>query len=76
MRGSASGRVQRSLAEWCTLCERFARSGLDVAEFCSREQLTVSSFKVTPAWGLMNLRGLSFGGGFPLPGLFTVVEGS
>jgi len=42
---STNGRVRRSLAEWRTLCERFARSGLDVAEFCSREQLTLSSFK-------------------------------
>jgi hypothetical protein len=42
---STNGRVRRSLAEWRTLCERFARSGLDVAEFCSRAQLTLSSFK-------------------------------
>lgn len=42
---STNGRVRRSLAEWRTLCERFARSGLDMAEFCSREQLTLSSFK-------------------------------
>jgi hypothetical protein len=45
MRESAHRRVRRSLAEWRTICERFARSGLEVAEFCSREQLTVSSFK-------------------------------
>jgi hypothetical protein len=45
MRGSANRRVRHSLAEWRTICERFARSGLEVAEFCSREQLTVRSFK-------------------------------
>ena len=45
MRESTQRRVRRSVAEWRTICERFARSGLDVAEFCSREQLTISSFK-------------------------------
>ena len=33
---STNGRVRRSLAEWRTLCERFARSGLNVAEFCRK----------------------------------------
>jgi hypothetical protein len=42
---STNGRVRRSLAEWRTPCERFARSGLNVAEFCRREQLTLSTFK-------------------------------
>ena len=45
MRENAQRRVRRNLAEWRTICERFARIGLEVAEFCSREQLTVSSFK-------------------------------
>ena len=44
-RESTNGRVRRSLAEWRTLCERFARSGLGAEEFCLREKLTVSSFK-------------------------------
>jgi hypothetical protein len=38
MRVSANRRVRRSQAEWRTLCERFTRSGLEVAEFCSREK--------------------------------------
>ena len=45
MRESTQRRVRRSEAEWRTICERFAHSGLEVAEFCSREQLTVSNFK-------------------------------
>jgi len=44
-RESTNGRVRRSLAEWRTICERFARSGLGAEEFCLREKLTVSSFK-------------------------------
>ncbi len=45
MRVSTKGRVRRSAAEWRTLCERFARSGLGVAEFCAREAITESRFK-------------------------------
>jgi hypothetical protein len=45
MRESTNGRVRRNLAEWRTICERFARSGLGAEEFCLREKLTVSSFK-------------------------------
>ena len=45
MRVSTQGRVRRSAAEWRTLCERFARSGLGVAEFCAREAITESRFK-------------------------------
>jgi hypothetical protein len=37
MRESTNGRVRRSLAEWRTICERFARSGPGVEEFCLRE---------------------------------------
>jgi hypothetical protein len=44
-RESTNGRVRHSLAEWRTICERFARSGLGAEEFCLREKLTVSSFK-------------------------------
>jgi len=45
MRVSANGKVWRSAAEWRMICERFAQSGLGVAEFCSREKLAVSSFQ-------------------------------
>lgn len=45
MRESTNGRVRRSLTEWRTICERFARSGLGAEEFCHREKLTISSFK-------------------------------
>jgi len=45
MRESTQKRVRRSLAEWRTICEQFARSGLGVEEFCLREQLTVSNVK-------------------------------
>jgi len=45
MRVTANGKVWRSAAEWQTVCERFAQSGLGVAEFCAREQLAVSSFQ-------------------------------
>jgi hypothetical protein len=45
MRESTQRRVRRSLAEWRTICEQFARSGLEVEAFCLREQLTVSTFK-------------------------------
>ena len=45
MRESTTGRVRRSAAEWRTLCERFTRSGLGVAEFCAREAIAESRFK-------------------------------
>ena len=45
MRESPQRGVRHSLAEWRTICEQFARSGLGVEEFCLREQLTVSNFK-------------------------------
>ena len=45
MRESTQRRARRSLAEWRTICEQFARSGLGVEAFCLREQLTVSNFK-------------------------------
>jgi putative transposase len=45
MRESTQRRVRRSLTEWRTICEQFARGGLGVEEFCLREKLTVSNFK-------------------------------
>lgn len=45
MRVTANGKVWRSAAEWRTICERFAQSGLGVAEFCTREKLALSSFQ-------------------------------
>jgi hypothetical protein len=45
MRITVNGKVRRSVAEWRTLCERFDQSGLEVAEFCRREKLAVSSFQ-------------------------------
>jgi len=45
MRESPQRRVRRSVAEWRMICERFAHKGLEVVEFWSREQLTVSNFK-------------------------------
>ena len=45
MRVTRNGKVWRTEAEWRTLCERFAQSGLGVGEFCAREKLAVSSFQ-------------------------------
>ena len=45
MRESTQRGVRHSLAEWRTICEQFARSGLGIEEFCLREKLTVSNFK-------------------------------
>ena len=45
MRVSAKRKARRSAAEWRTICERFARSGLGVAEFCAREAIAESRFK-------------------------------
>jgi hypothetical protein len=45
MRESPQRGVRHSLAEWRMICERFAHSGFEVVEFCSREQSTVSNFK-------------------------------
>lgn len=45
MRVTANGKVWRSASEWRAICERFAQSGLGVAEFCAREKLAVSSFQ-------------------------------
>ena len=45
MQMSTKGKVRRSAAEWRTLCERFTRSGLGVAEFCAREAIAESRFK-------------------------------
>src|SRR6266852_6277248 len=45
MRVTSNGKVWRSEAEWRTICERFAQSGLGVAEFCVREKLAMSSFQ-------------------------------
>lgn len=45
MRVTKNGKVWRSEAEWQTICERFAQSGLGVSAFCAREQLAVSSFQ-------------------------------
>lgn len=45
MRGMKNGKVWRSAAEWQTICERFAQSGLGVSAFCAQEQLAVSSFQ-------------------------------
>jgi len=45
MQVTSNGKVWRSEAEWRTICERFAQSGLGVAEFCAREKLALSSFQ-------------------------------
>jgi hypothetical protein len=45
MRVTSNGKVWRSEAEWRTICERFAQSGLGPQEFCQRESLAVGSFK-------------------------------
>ena len=45
MRVSAKRKTRRSAAEWRTICERFTRSGLGVAEFCAREAIAESRFK-------------------------------
>ena len=45
MRVTSNGKVWRSKAEWQTICERFAKSGLGQQEFCQREAIPVGSFK-------------------------------
>jgi hypothetical protein len=45
MRVTSNGKVRRSRAEWRTICERFAQSGLGQQEFCQRESISVGSFK-------------------------------
>ena len=45
MRVTSNGKVWRSEAEWRTICERFAKSGLGQQEFCQRESIAVGSFK-------------------------------
>ena len=45
MRVTSTGKVWRSEAEWRTLCERFAKSGLGPREFCQRESIAVGSFR-------------------------------
>ena len=45
MRVTRNGKVWRSEAEWRTICERFAQSGLEPQEFCQRESLAGGSFR-------------------------------
>ena len=45
MRVTSNGKVRRTVAEWQTICERFAKSGLGQQEFCQREAIAVGSFK-------------------------------
>jgi hypothetical protein len=45
MRVTSNGKVRRTVAEWQTICERFAKSGLGQQEFCQREAIPVGSFK-------------------------------
>lgn len=45
MRVTSNGKVRRSVAEWRTICERFAKSGLGPQEFCQREAIALGSFK-------------------------------
>lgn len=45
MRVTSNGKVWRSEAEWRTICERFAKSGLGPREFCERESIAVGSFR-------------------------------
>ena len=45
MRVTSNGKVWRSEAEWRTICERFAQSGLGPKEFCQREAIALGSFK-------------------------------
>jgi hypothetical protein len=45
MRVTINGKVRRTVAEWQTMCERFAKSGLGQQEFCQREAIPVGSFK-------------------------------
>ena len=45
MRVTSNGKVRRTVAEWQTICARFAKSGLSQQEFCQRESIAVGSFK-------------------------------
>lgn len=44
MRVMSNGKVRRSVTEWRTICEQFAKSGLSQPEFCQRETIAVGSF--------------------------------
>jgi hypothetical protein len=44
MRVLADGRVRRTRAEWQTIMKRFKKSGLTVAAFCEREEISASAF--------------------------------
>ena len=44
MRVLADGRVRRTRAEWQTIMKRFGKSGLTVAAFCEREEISASAF--------------------------------
>ena len=45
MQLTANGRIQRSAAEWRAIIARYERSGAKQAEFCTREEIALHSFK-------------------------------
>jgi transposase-like protein len=44
MRVLADGRVRRTRSEWQKIMRRFEKSGLTVAAFCGREEISASAF--------------------------------
>jgi transposase-like protein len=44
MRVLADGRVRRTRSEWQRILKRFTRSGVTVAAFCEREEISPSVF--------------------------------
>ena len=44
MRVLSDGRIRRTAPEWKEIIDRFGKSGLPIAEFCEKEEISRSAF--------------------------------
>lgn len=44
MRVLSDGRIRRTESEWKEIIDRFGKSGLPIAEFCQKEEISRSAF--------------------------------
>ncbi len=44
MRVLSDGRIRRTALEWKEIIDRFGKSGLPIAEFCEKEEISRSAF--------------------------------
>ena len=44
MRVLSDGRIRRTASEWKEIIDRFGQSGLPIAEFCEKEEISRSAF--------------------------------